>query len=120
MARHAPRMCIPLAMLSPGPPKGGPYAYQRSVRLQPDLSASPPEGGHYSSRPLGPICLPNHVRTTPLLLVRAMPNPIALSALTLSLVLLGYAIVRHRGRRRDQWRPLRQLGPVSVHWLADR
>lgn len=50
-----------------------------------------------------------------------MPSPIALSALTLSLALFGYALVRHRGRRRrDQWRPLRQLGPVSVHWLADR
>jgi hypothetical protein len=49
-----------------------------------------------------------------------MPNPIALSALTLSFVLLGYAIGRHRGRRRDRWRPLRHLGPVSVHWLADR
>ena len=54
-----------------------------------------------------------------LFLVRAMPNSIALSALTLSLALFGYAIVR-RSRRRDQWRPLRQLGPVSVHWLADR
>jgi hypothetical protein len=41
--------------------------------------------------------------------------------LTIFLALVvGYALVRHRGRRiRDPWRHLSGLSPVSGQWLAD-
>jgi hypothetical protein len=49
-----------------------------------------------------------------------MLSSIALSIL-LAVIVAGCALVRYCGRRgRDPWQLLRDLGPVSGQWLADR